>query len=69
MEQITFQIQRRNSPYNKYIRWFRVCFNQDGKEISSIGYKTEREARNFPDKITMPIGDRDVTYILTERKS
>ncbi|KKM91589.1 hypothetical protein LCGC14_1227010 [marine sediment metagenome] len=45
VNQIKFRITRRTSEYNKYIKWFRECFNADGILISSIGYKTEKEAR------------------------
>ena len=66
VNKITFKIERRNSPYNKYIKWFRVCFNSEGKQISSIGYKTEREARDFSKRHHLPIGNRIVEYIYKE---
>ena len=68
INEINFKIERRNSPYNKYIKWFRVCFNQDGEQISSIGFKTEREARDFSRSHHLLIGNKIVEYKYTEVK-
>ena len=40
-----FTIDRETSPYNKYIKWFARTYHDDGKILSSAGYRTEREAR------------------------
>ncbi len=65
-EHITVKVVRRTSPYNKYIKWFRECYARDGHLISSCGYKTEREAREFKAHVQMPIGDRLVDYYYDE---
>jgi hypothetical protein len=66
-EEIEFVIVRRTSPYNKYIKWFREYY-ANRVLISSIGYKTESAARDFPRESTMPIGDKIITYHYTEGK-
>lgn len=63
---IKYKIIRRTSPYNKYIKWFREYYNADGFMFSSIGYKTEREARDFDKVNSVPIGDSITEYIYSE---
>ena len=65
-ELIKYKIVRRTSPYNKYIKWFREYYNKDNFMISSIGYKTERGARDFSKQHHLPIGNRIIEYIYTE---
>ena len=65
---INYKITRENSKYNKYIKWFARCYRSNGEEISSFGYKTEKEARNSIDCLNgiFPIGDRMINYVYKE---
>ena len=65
-ELIKYKIVRRTSPYNKYIKWFREYYNKDNFMFSSIGYKTEREARDLDKIKSVPIGNRITEYIYSE---
>jgi len=65
-ELIIYKIVRRTSPYNKYIKWFREYYNKDGLMFSSIGYRTEREARDFAKTKSMPIGNTITEYTYSE---
>lgn len=70
METIKFCIVRRTSQYNKYIKWFREFYNNENKLISSIGYKTEKEARDFRLISEMPIGNRIlITQYIEDKES
>lgn len=56
---INYKIVRRTSPYNKYIKWFRECYAEDGRLIASEGYKTEKEARDTGGSVhRLPVGNR-----------
>ncbi len=37
------KIERRNSPYNKYIKWFAVGVSESGAKFN-FGYRTKKEA-------------------------
>jgi hypothetical protein len=54
---IKFRIIRRTSKYNKYIKWFVECTREDGSQLSTSGYRTQREARDsipkHPSKLPM----------------
>ncbi len=65
---VRYKIVRRNSPYNKRIKWFLETYGKDGTLISSFGYKTERLAREsvIPTKYTFPIGGKLVGIELQE---
>lgn len=65
---LRYKVVRRNSPYNKYIKWFVETYREDGTLISSCGYRTERLARESvtPDKYTFPIGNKLVHVELQE---
>ncbi len=65
-EIIKYRIVRRTSPYNKYIKWFRECFKEEGILLSSTGYRTEKEARNFSKQHWMPIGNRILEIVYQE---
>jgi hypothetical protein len=63
-QEISFKIVRRNSLYNKYIRWFLETYNEAGVQIASIGFKTEREARASAmiQPKQFPIGNKLISY-------
>ena len=65
---LRYKVIRRNSPYNKYIKWCVQIYQEDGTLISSCGYRTERLARESvtPDEYTFPIGDKLVRIQLQE---
>jgi len=65
---LRYKIVRRNSPYNKYIKWFVEIYLEDGTLISSCGYRTERLARESvtPEEYTFPIGAKLVHMKLQE---
>ena len=65
---INYKIIRETSKYNKYIKWFAKCYNHNGEEISSFGYKTEKEARKSIDDLRgiFPIGNREINYVYNE---
>ena len=67
---IYYKIIRGTSKYNKYIKWFAKCYRKNGEEVSSFGYKTEKEARNSIDVLRgiFPIGNRLINYIYEEVK-
>ncbi len=55
-----YKIVRETSKYNKYIKWFTREYTLDGKQISSIGYRTRKEAIDSilqRDGHIMPIGN------------
>jgi hypothetical protein len=63
-----FRIVRETSAYNKYIKWFARIFREDGTEISSCGYKTQREAREsiLARNHNFEIGNKGYTVNWTE---
>ena len=65
---VRYKIVRRDSPYNKYIKWFVETYRKDGTLISSFGYRTERLARESvtPNKYTFPVGGKLVGIELQE---
>ena len=65
---INYKIIRKTSKFNKYIKWFAKCYNHNGEEISSFGYKTEKEARKSIDFLRgiFLIGNREINYIYKE---
>ncbi len=65
---VRYKIVRRNSLYNKNIKWFVETYGKDGSLISSFGYRTERLAREsvIPNKYTFPIGGKLVAIELQE---
>jgi hypothetical protein len=65
---LRYKVVRRNSPYNKYIKWCVEIYQEDGTLISACGYRTERLARESvtPDEYPFPIGDRLVHIRLQE---
>jgi hypothetical protein len=65
---LRYMIVRRNSPYNKNIKWFVDTYLEDGTLISSCGYRTERLAREsvVPNEYPFPIGDKLVHIELQE---
>ena len=67
---IYYKIIKETSKYNKYIKWFVKCYRKNGEEVSSFGYKTEKEARNSIDVLRgiFPIGNREINYIYEEVK-
>jgi len=66
---IKFKIVRLTSQYNKYIEWFAECFRKDSSELSSFGFKTEKEARRHcSTRPPMPIGDQLVQTVYEEIK-
>ena len=66
-----YKIIRRTSQYNKYIKWYAETYRDDGSVISSLGYRTEREAREsvIPKENPFPIGDRLIHTTMEEIKS
>ena len=72
MENMTiyYKIIRETSKYNKYIKWFAKCYRHNGEEISSFGYRTEKEARNSIDilKGIFPVGSRLINYVYIEKE-
>ncbi len=65
---VRYKVVRRDSPYNKHIKWFLETYGKDGTLISSFGYKTERQARESmtPNKYTFPVGGKLVGIELKE---
>ena len=65
---IKYQIVRRTSDYNKYIKWFVECFRYDGSLLSSTGYKTRKDAKSSVRETSrsIPIGNRLVKTIYQE---
>jgi len=65
---INYRITRENSKYNKYIKWFARCYRNNGEELSSFGYRTEKEARKSIDTLRgiFPIGNREINYVYKE---
>ncbi len=57
---IKCRVIRKTSPYNKYIKWFTECYYEDGKLLSSFGYRTrkEAEAELKDSNVPFPIGNR-----------
>jgi len=47
-QNLYYKIVRRTSKYNKYIKWFIECYRDIDciDQVSSSGYRTEKEARN-----------------------
>ena len=67
---LRYKVVRRDSPYNKYIKWFVETYRENGTLISSCGYRTERLAREsvIPNEYTFPIGGKLVRIELQEIK-
>lgn len=63
-----FKIVKKQSPYNKYIKWYAETYTEDQRLISSFGYRTEREARKsvIPKENPFPMGNRLIQIELQE---
>lgn len=64
-----YKIVRKDSPYNKYIKWYCDVYASDKTSvIASSGYRTEKEARAHISNTQqpMPIGNRIVFTVYKE---
>lgn len=57
---IKYQITRKTSKYNKYMKWHIECFRSDGTVLSSDYAKTRKEAEmRVSDPVQpLPVGNR-----------
>jgi hypothetical protein len=61
---VKFKIVRKTSQYNPRIKWYAETYREDGTQISSHGYKTQRDAR---DSIVMDSNHRGHPFPIGER--